>query len=130
MIEKSGKIALLVFIGFSISLLLTIILISYGLYKLDESNRNIHQIVTEHNSKEHLVSTMHQAARERVLSLFTMVAIDDPFDRDEWGIDTFYRFNLVERVELSFGYQVIFDPSFNPNTDSVNVFSLRLSQFF
>ena len=54
----------------------------------------------------------------------------NPFDRDEWGIDAFYRFNLVERVELSFGYQVIFDPSFNPNTDSVNVFSLRLSQFF
>ena len=54
----------------------------------------------------------------------------NPFDRDEWGIDTFYRFNLVERVELSFGYQVIFDPSFNPNTDSVNIFSLRLSQFF
>lgn len=54
----------------------------------------------------------------------------NPFDRDEWGIDTFYRFNLVDRVQFSFGYQVVFDPSFNPEEDSINVFSVRLTQFF
>ncbi len=54
----------------------------------------------------------------------------DPFNRDEWGLDTFYRFNLLNRVQFSLGYQVIFDPSFNPDEDTINVFSLRLTQFF
>ncbi len=54
----------------------------------------------------------------------------NPFDRDEWGIDTFYRFNLFERVEASFGYQAIFDPSFNPDDDTIHVVSFRLTQFF
>ena len=56
--------------------------------------------------------------------------IINPFDRDEWGIDAFYRFNLFERVEASLGYQVIFDPAFNPDEDSISVFSFRLTQFF
>ncbi|KUJ79239.1 hypothetical protein AVO44_08350 [Ruegeria profundi] len=54
----------------------------------------------------------------------------NPLDRDEWGIDAFYRFNLFERVEASFGYQAIFDPSFNPDDDTISVFSFRISQFF
>ena len=54
----------------------------------------------------------------------------NPADRDEWGIDTFYRFNLLERIETSFAYQVIFDPTFNPDKDSVHVFSFRFTQFF
>lgn len=87
--DKPIKIALLVFLGFGSSLLLTIILISYGLFKLDESNNNVHQIVNEHNSTEHLIATMHRAARERVLALFTMVVTDDPFARD----DIFMTFN-------------------------------------
>lgn len=56
--------------------------------------------------------------------------IVNPFDRNEWGIDTFYRFNLLERVETTFGYQYIADPTFNPTTNAVHVFSFRLSQFF
>lgn len=56
--------------------------------------------------------------------------ITDPFNRDEWGVDTFYRFNLFNRVQFSLAYQVIFDPSFNPDEDTVNVFSVRLTQFF
>ena len=54
----------------------------------------------------------------------------NPLDRDEWGIGTFYRFNLFERVEASFGYQAIFDPSFNPDDDTIHVVSFRLTQFF
>lgn len=54
----------------------------------------------------------------------------NPFDRNEWGIDTFYRFNLLEKVETSLAYQVIFDPTFNPAEDTVHVFSFRLTQFF
>ena len=54
----------------------------------------------------------------------------NPFDRNEWGFDTFYRMNLFKKVEASLAYQVIFDPTFNPAEDSVQVFSFRLTQFF
>lgn len=57
-------------------------------------------------------------------------AVVDPFDQDEWGIDTFYRFNLMERIQFSIAYQAIFNPTFNPDTDSVSIFSIRFSQFF
>ncbi len=54
----------------------------------------------------------------------------NPFDRNEWGIDTFYKFNLLERVETTFAYQYIRNPTFNTFDDDVHVFSFRLSQFF
>ena len=54
----------------------------------------------------------------------------NPLDRDEWGIDTFYRFNLLKRVEATFAYQYIRNPAFNPFDDQAHVFSFRISQFF
>ena len=54
----------------------------------------------------------------------------NPFDRDEWGIDMFYRFSLLKRLETSIGYQYIRNPTYNPGEDDVNVFSVRLTQFF
>lgn len=56
--------------------------------------------------------------------------LSNPFDRDEWGIDAFYRFNLLERIEATLAYQVIFNPTYNPNEDEVGVVSFRLTQFF
>lgn len=56
--------------------------------------------------------------------------IVNPDDRTEWGFDTFYRFNLLERIEATLGYQVIFQPTFNSDNDSVQIFSFRISQFF
>lgn len=38
--------------------------------------------------------------------------------------------SCVGALEASFGYQVIFDPAFNPDEDSISVFSFRLTQFF
>jgi hypothetical protein len=54
----------------------------------------------------------------------------NPFDRNEWSIDTFYKFDLLERIETTFAYQYIRNPTFNPFEDQVNVFSFRFSQFF
>ncbi len=54
----------------------------------------------------------------------------NPFDRDEWGVDAFYRFNPFERAEATFGYQVIVDPAYNPTEDNVSIFSYRFTQFF
>lgn len=56
--------------------------------------------------------------------------IVNPLDRDEWSIDAFYRFNLLERVETTFAYQYIGNPTFNANENQASVFSFRLSQFF
>ena len=56
--------------------------------------------------------------------------LSNPFDRDEWGIDAFYRFNLLERVEATLAYQVIVNPAYNPDEDEVGVVSFRLTQFF
>jgi hypothetical protein len=36
----------------------------------------------------------------------------------------------IEVVEASFGYQAIFDPSFNPDDETIHVVSFRISQFF
>ncbi len=49
--------------------------------------------------------------------------------RGEYSVDTFYRFNLFQKIETSVGYQAIFDPVFNPYDDFISVFSLRLTQF-
>jgi hypothetical protein len=54
----------------------------------------------------------------------------NPFDRDEWSIDMFYRFSLLDRLEATVGYQHIRNPTFNVDDDDVNVFSFRISQFF
>ena len=56
--------------------------------------------------------------------------IVNPSNRNEWGIDGFYRFQLLERVEASLMYQAVFEPTFNPDKDSIHVFSFRLTQFF
>lgn len=56
--------------------------------------------------------------------------LSNPFDRNEWGFDMFYRFNLFERVETTLGYQIINNPTYNPDEDQVSVFSFRFTQFF
>lgn len=54
----------------------------------------------------------------------------NPLNRNEWSIDMFYRFHLLERVETTLSYQHIRNPTFNPFDDQANVFSFRVSQFF
>jgi carbohydrate-selective porin OprB len=46
--------------------------------------------------------------------------------RDQYLFETFYRIQLNPRIQLTPGYQVIFDPSRNPDQDVVGVFELRL----
>lgn len=81
--SSSRNIALLVFFTFSITLMLFIISILYGLFHINKVNENIRTIVEQHNTKEHLVVDMHNQARERVVSLFKMGLIEDPFIRDD-----------------------------------------------
>lgn len=81
--NSHNNIAYIVFIAFSITLTLFISLIVYGLFYIQSVNNNIRLIVEEHNTKEHLVANMHNNARERVMSLFQMALLEDPFERDE-----------------------------------------------
>ena len=81
--QSKYNIAYLVFLAFSITLALFISLIVYGLFYIQSVNEDMRLIVEEHNTKEYLVTNMHNNARERVMSLFQMVLSDDPFERDD-----------------------------------------------
>ena len=81
--DNFNYIAFRVFLAFSITLALFISLIIYGLFYIQGVNNNLNLIVEEHNTKEHLVTDMHNNARERVMSLFQMALSDDPFERDD-----------------------------------------------
>ncbi|MGH7180093.1 MAG: carbohydrate porin, partial [Tepidisphaeraceae bacterium] len=45
--------------------------------------------------------------------------------RDQYAIEAFYRLQVSPDNQLTVGYQVIIDPSNNPNQDVVGVFELR-----
>ena len=91
---KTSKTQLLLLLGFSSSFLLFIILTSIGLSQLQQSIDRTDTILGHHNVKTALVEKMEKAARERSLTLYTMVFLDDPFERDDaylnfkgYGID-------------------------------------------
>jgi len=48
-----------------------------------KANAHVSEIVLQHGMKSELISNMYNSARERSISLFTMVSIKDPFVRDE-----------------------------------------------
>ncbi|MGD8526010.1 MAG: EAL domain-containing protein [Thioalkalispiraceae bacterium] len=80
---KLNKTQLLLFLGFSSSIVLFIILTSIGLSQLQQSTKRTDTILSNHNVKTELVEKMEKAARERSLALYTMVFLKDPFERDE-----------------------------------------------
>ncbi len=50
--------------------------------------------------------------------------------RDEYTLETFYRFPIVPLVDVTVAYQAIWDPAFDLGVDSVSVFSLRIRTTF
>lgn len=46
--------------------------------------------------------------------------------RDQKSIEAFHRFQLTQHVQFSVGVQAILDPSNDPDSDAVGVFSVRL----
>jgi carbohydrate-selective porin OprB len=48
----------------------------------------------------------------------------------DWGLETFWRWQVTPRGEFTPGWQVHFDPSGNPDKDVVGVFTLRLRWLF
>jgi len=82
---------------------LMIIVAVTGLVRLAQVNRGMEMIVDQYNVKTSHIVTMHNAARERSISLFRIVSLEDPFERDE----EFLHFNklaakfVLARIALS-----------------------------
>ena len=54
-----------------------------------KANQHVNELVKRHGLKSELITRMYNSARERSISLLTMVSINDPFVRDE----LFIKFN-------------------------------------
>ncbi|HMN95858.1 MAG TPA: carbohydrate porin [Phycisphaerales bacterium] len=50
--------------------------------------------------------------------------------RDETVLELFHRFQLLESTQLTLGAQLILDPAFNPDQNTLGVFSVRLRVAF
>ena len=70
-------------IGFSVALLLMVVIFSVGMTSMSAIQKRLRNIAENQNVKTDLVTSMRYAARERTLSLYRMALIDDPFERDE-----------------------------------------------
>jgi len=70
-------------LGFGVAFFLLVVMSVGALLILNNSVSKIEKVVQENNTKTNLVNVMHNAARERTLSLQKMLIIQDPFVRDE-----------------------------------------------
>jgi diguanylate cyclase (GGDEF)-like protein/PAS domain S-box-containing protein len=69
--------------GFATILGLMFLVATVSLSMLHTSSHNIEQLVHANNTKTALIHQMRFAARERTLSLQSMIILDDPFRQDE-----------------------------------------------
>jgi len=70
-------------LGFALVVLLMIAVTYVGMIRMKENNVLMAEVVTQNNVKINLVRNMYIAARERSILLLKMLALDDPFERDE-----------------------------------------------
>ena len=82
-----SKSSLLLIISFSVLLLITFSALTFISFQIEETQSQIEKIVTSNNKKTRLLVSMQQAARERSLSLYTMVNTRDAFEYDETFIN-------------------------------------------
>ncbi len=85
-------------IGFSSAVALMLALTFIGISRMSAIKEMLETIVREHNVQTELVSTMRTVARERVIALYAMTMLEDPFEKD----DAFLRYkNLSSDFILS-----------------------------
>ncbi|MFH1495865.1 MAG: EAL domain-containing protein [Pseudomonadota bacterium] len=70
-------------IGFAVAVLLMLAITFIGITRMYAIKSQIETIVRQNNVQTELVSSMRTIARERVVNLYSMTMLDDPFDRDE-----------------------------------------------
>ena len=80
---KSAKSSLLLVISFSTILFVTFAALAIISYQIKTTQSQINEIVTNNNQKSRLLIKMQQSARERSLTLYSMINIKDPFEYDD-----------------------------------------------
>ena len=99
---KTSKGSGLLTAGFLLSIAIFTILMSYGIYQLQQSQQKVRELSLNFNTKSRLIVTMYNAARDRTNKLYSMVSTDDVFRYDKLYI----RFNsdgarfAVARLDL------------------------------
>ena len=53
-----------------------------------------------------------------------------PGGRSEANIEALYRFPLLPQLDLTLGYQSVFNPVLNPDVNQASVFTLRMRTTF
>lgn len=82
-VPDQKRLTNIVRIGFFAVLVLGIILVSVTIYRLNDFNASMTAIVDVHNKKASLASAMRDAIRQRAVNIYTMLATDDYFLRDQ-----------------------------------------------
>ncbi|MCW8931985.1 MAG: diguanylate cyclase [Gammaproteobacteria bacterium] len=70
-------------IGFIIVMMLLIILSMISIKAIEKSVSNLRDVIEINGNHLYQLNKMHTAARERILTVFKIVSVDDPFIRDE-----------------------------------------------
>ena len=70
-------------VGFATVLLLLVTLTGISLYSAQQIDRHLNLIVKHSVAKANLANIMQASLRERAISMHSMAAMDDPFDKDE-----------------------------------------------
>lgn len=72
----------IVTIGFAFLLIVMMVMALIGLSQMAQNNTRMEQVINEQNTKTSLISSMRNIARDRIILLFTAIALNDPFKRD------------------------------------------------
>ncbi len=70
-------------LGFSLILLLMVGLTMVGLARMADINRQLHDVVHNNLVKQELAFSVNSSLHERLISMHTLMAMTDPFDREE-----------------------------------------------
>lgn len=81
--SKTSKGSGLLTTGFLLSIAIFTILMSYGIYQLQQSQQQVRELSLNFNTKSRLIVTMYNAARDRTNKLYSMVSTDDVFRYDK-----------------------------------------------
>lgn len=81
--QKDTNLPRIIVWGYIIIIILFGFILMTAISQNKKANDYLTKIVQLHGQKSELISRMHNAARERSISLFTMVSISDPFTRDK-----------------------------------------------
>ena len=93
---QKNNIDIVVPASLGVILLLLLLLAITGMYQIRETNQNMSNLVHVNQMKVELAYSMRESIRLREISINKMLAMDDPFERDE-EIIRFYQYAGIYR---------------------------------